>query len=263
MLPYVEQDGKLVEIPALDPAAQELHKKHVEQRTFVRTYLLMAGGLLVSAAVAGMCISRAEFTEQVVANQVWYMAAFAVEVFCVAFLRQVVPSLGEGGAYAIFFAYSALNGVTFSLFLLFVPTYALVTAFLFSALMFAGTALYGRLAHQDLGGMKGILAMFAVAFILLSVLRLSLPGGSWHFALSVLFVFAFAGLSNWRADEIRGLLAECEPAQAGWEAPVLGALLIYLDFINLYLIFRTLLFRNLAWVSERLGKGADAADEDE
>lgn len=259
MLPYTEENGVAVEIPALDPAAQELHQKHVEQRTFVRAYLMMAAGLLLSAAVAGLCVERAQIAEEVAANQIWYAVVFAVEVFCVVFLRKVVPSLGKVGAFSLFFAYSALNGVSFSIFLLFVPTYALATAFLLAAVMFAGTAIYGWATHQDLAGLNGMLAMFVVAFVLLGALRLGWHATGWQHALSVLFVFAFVALSAWRADEIRGLVLECDPGKVGWEAPVLGALLIYLDFINLYLIVRVVIWRNLAWISSRLGK--DGEDE--
>jgi len=261
MLPYTEVDGAVVEIPELDPAAQEAHRRHLQQQTLMRAYLLMAAGLLLSATVAGLCVARKEFAEQVFTHQLWYAVAFSVEVFCLAFLRQVVPQLGRNGAFAVFFAYSALNGISFSIFLLFVPADALMTAFLVAALMFAGTACYGKAARQDLGSMRGMLAMFVVAFILLGTLRLFWVAGSWHHALSVLFVFAFAGLSSWRADEIRGLVDECEPRDVPWEAPVLGALLIYLDFINLYLIVRVVIWRNIAWLNQRLLHPDEQDDE--
>lgn len=214
-----------------------------ERRFFVRVYGLMVAGLLVSAAVAYWMVTRVRVQEDVVGNEIAFQALIAFEIASVGLLARFVPKLGLASAAAIFFGYAAFNGVSFSFFLMFVPPDALAYGFVLCAALFGVMATFGHHSRRQAGSGYSLLIMFGSGIALVFATNLLLGSSVAYWATSYLGVIAFSCLTATHIQNLKDLALEFDDDPQQWKAPVCGALLLYLDLVNLYLIVVRLLGR--------------------
>jgi hypothetical protein len=144
-----------------------------------------------------------------------------------------VNRLEAGTASALFIAYSALTGVTLSSVLLLYTGESVASTFVVSAGMFGALAMYGTLTQRNLSGVGQFLFMGLIGLVLASVVGMFWNNGGLQFMISFVGVFVFAGLTVYDAQRLKALaLADGGSASA---VTVVGALVLYLDFINLFL----------------------------
>ncbi|MEN8721438.1 MAG: Bax inhibitor-1/YccA family protein [Alphaproteobacteria bacterium] len=154
----------------------------------------------------------------------------------VFFFAAKVHTLKPATAQAIFWAYAALNGVTLSAIFVIYTGESLTQVFLISAAMFGSLSLFGYTTKRDLSGMGKFLFMGLIGLVVASIANLFIGSSVLQFAVSVIGVLVFAGLTVYDTQKIKSEYwyhANAEDAQRG---AIRGALHLYLDFINLFLM---------------------------
>jgi len=152
-----------------------------------------------------------------------------------ASFRRLSPAMATCG----FLAYSCLNGVTLSVIFLAYSMAAISQVFLITAGMFGGLALYGTVTRRDLTGLGSFVGMGLWGIILMSFVNFFVRSESLSMGLGLAGVLVFSGLTAYHAQAIRGMAVQASHSGEGSiesrKGPVFGALLLYLNFINLFL----------------------------
>jgi hypothetical protein len=234
----VTREGTVYD-PTAPPRTPDVDAQAVEdsQRALVvRVYALMSVGLMVSTIVAFWAASHSEISAYTLRHPEGFQIMFFSELIAVGFISRYVEKLTIPLAWILFFGYAAFNGVSFSVFFLYFPPLAVTFGFLFTAVTFGFMALYGHTHHLDLSAGRNILAMGAYGFGLQLFCNLALRHSEAYFATSTLGIVVFCGLAAYHADDIRNFEWEFDDDDARQDkAALVGALLLYLDFVNLYM----------------------------
>lgn len=200
-----------------------------------KVYGWMFLGLGITAFVAHSVASSPDIVRALVGNQLAFFALFAVELGLVFYLSARVSSMAPANAAALFVVYSALNGVTLSVILLVYTGATIATTFLVTAAMFGALAIYGTVTTRSLAGVGQFVMMGLVGLILCSVISVFWHNDALEFLISVVGVIVFTGLTAWDAQRLRQMATALPGGRVGSYA-VVGALSLYLDFINLFLM---------------------------
>ena len=158
------------------------------------------------------------------------------ELALVVWLSAALNRLSLQSATLLFLAYSVLNGATFSALLVIYSPMVITKVFLITAGTFAAMAFYGYVTKRDLSKMGSILFMALIGLIIASLVNMFLKSSGLDLVLSYLGVAIFVGLTAWDSQKIRKMLSTQEFADEGAQKlALIGALTLYLDFINLFL----------------------------
>jgi len=188
----------------------------------------------VTAVVALGVASSPSLVQTIALNKFLFFGLFIAELGLVFYLSARVNKLAPATAAGLFLAYSALNGVLLStIFLLYTGT-SVATTFLVTAGMFGALALYGTTTKRSLAGVGQFAFMGLIGLILASLVGMFLHSAGLQFAISVVGVIVFTGLTAWDAQRLKAMAVAVPEGQSGSYA-VVGALALYLDFINLFL----------------------------
>lgn len=200
------------------------------------SFIWMFVGLLLSAGSAVFVMNNEELLQRVVDSWFVLLIAQIGLVMAISFFITRLPSLV---ALALFFVYALLMGLTLGVIVLaYVGTIGVagvVSAFLGASAIFAGAALYGAVTKRDLTSLGGILFMGLIGLLVVMFLQLFLfaDSGMASFLIGVVGVVIFTGLTAFDVQRIRsGQLAGIDRDSAS----VMGALALYLDFVNLFLM---------------------------
>ena len=198
-----------------------------------RVYGWMFAGLLITAVVAYLVASTPAVLEAVFANRLVFwgivIAQFALVIYLSARVQKMAPATAAG----LFLLYSALVGVTSSLILLIYTGSSIAQTFVITSGMFGATALYGTVTKRSLAGVGQFMFMGLIGLILASIVGFFWQNGALQFVISVVGVIVFTGLTAWDAQRLKQLAVEL-PAGGTGSYAVVGALSLYLDFINLF-----------------------------
>jgi FtsH-binding integral membrane protein len=204
------------------------------------TYRWMAAGLGVTGVVAMLVASSPDALSIVLGNRlVFYVLLFAQLGLVMAF-TPVAARAGTGACAAMFFAYAALTGTTMSVIFLVYTAASIASVFFVTAGAFAGLSIFGVVTKRDLSAV-GRFAIFAlIGIIIASLVNFFLASAGLSWALSVLGVLVFAALTAYDTQKLRDLFASGE---VNGNMPLVGALTLYLDFINMFLFLLRLFGR--------------------
>jgi hypothetical protein len=196
------------------------------------SFVWMFIALLVSAATAGFVITNQRALGLVIDNFFLLIIAELVLVFGISF---GINRLGAVPALGLLFAYAILNGATLSIVVLAYTSESIVSAFLGAAAIFGGAALYGVVTRRDLTSLGGILFMGLIGLIVVSFVNAFLvPSSQLSWVIGIVGVVIFTGLTAYDVQRINhGGLEWIKTREA---ASVVGALALYLDFVNLFLM---------------------------
>ena len=150
----------------------------------------------------------------------------------------VLNRVSEAGAQVYFYAYAALMGLSLSSIFLVFTGYSIVQTFLVTAIAFAGLSLYGYVTKRDLSAFGTFLMMGLIGLIVASIVNIFLASSALAFAISVIGVLIFAGLTAWDTQSIKNdYIAHAQMGDSDWlgKSAIMGALRLYLDFINLFM----------------------------
>lgn len=201
-------------------------------------YLWMILGLAITAAVAFFTSQSATLLRYLVLNPFVTIAVFIAQLVLVMVLSGRVERLSTGAATAIFLGYSALTGLTLStIFLVYTGT-SIFTAFIAALSVFAGGAIYGAVTKKDLRGIGGYLTMGLFGLIIASLLNMLFRLSALDFLISIVGVVLFTGLTAWDSQRIADINRQYGSEMTSEELTkigILGALNLYLDFLNIFL----------------------------
>ncbi len=198
-----------------------------------KVYGWMFVGLGVTAAVA-FAVANSSAAAVLAANRMLFFGLVIAELGLVFFLSARVAKLAPSTAAGLFLAYSALNGVTLSMILLMYTGTSIATTFVVTAGMFGALALFGTVTRRSLAGVGQFAFMGLIGLILASLVGMFLHSAGLQFIISVVGVIVFTALTAWDAQRLKQWAVATPEGQTGSYA-VVGALSLYLDFINLFL----------------------------
>jgi FtsH-binding integral membrane protein len=200
-----------------------------------KVYGWMFIGLGITAAVAYGVAGSPALTTALLGNRLLFFALVVAELGLVFFLSARVHSLQPGAAAALFAGYAALNGVTLSLILLVYTGASIAMTFVVTGAMFGALAAYGTTTSRSLAGAGQFFFMGLVGLILASIVGMFWHSDALQFLITVVGVIVFTGLTAWDAQRLKQMALELPEGQAGAYA-VVGALSLYLNFVNLFLM---------------------------
>ncbi|NOY09537.1 MAG: Bax inhibitor-1/YccA family protein [Spirochaetes bacterium] len=213
--------------------------KAVRERTVLRNvYLWMAIGLALTGVVALGFASTPQLVLALVKNPILFFGIIIGELALVFFLSAKIMTLSPTAATLGFAAYAVLNGVTLSLIFLAYTGASIASSLFITAGTFAGMSIYAVTTKRDLSSLGHYLIMGLWGIIIASVVNMFLKSSALYWLLSYGGVALFLGLTAYDTQMIKRWSDELgnSPSEADFlRISILGALKLYLDFINLFL----------------------------
>lgn len=198
-------------------------------------YSWMGAGLAITAITAWFVASSPRLAALIAANRPLFWVLAIAQIGIVFVLSARVDTLAPATASLLFIAYSALTGVTLSLLLLVYTGASIASTFLVAAAMFGAVAVYGTVTHRDLTGAGQFFFMGLIGIVLASIVNIFWQNDGLQFVMSAIGVIVFTGLTAYDAQRLR-VMALALPSGRSGSYAVVGALALYLDFINLFLM---------------------------
>lgn len=209
-----------------------------ENALMKNVYLWMILGLAVTAGIAFFVSTSEAALRFIFLNPIVTIAIFIAQLVLVMVLSGRVERLSTGAAVGTFLGYSALTGVTLSsIFLAYTGT-SIAVAFMSALSVFIGGAIYGAVTKKDLRSWGGFLTMGLFGLIIASLLNMLFRSSGLDLIVSVIGVVLFTGLTAWDSQRVSDINREYGPSMTSEELTklgILGALSLYLDFLNIFL----------------------------
>ncbi len=203
---------------------------------FLRSvYAWMCAGLGITAVVAYFVAQSPGLVRAIGGNPIAYWGLMILQLGIVFFLSARVDKIASGTASLLFLLYSALTGVTFAFILLVFTGESVATTFMVCAAMFGGLALYGTTTSRSLAGWGQFLFMGLIGVVLASIVGMFWHNDALQFVIGFIGVIVFTGLTAYDAQRLKQMALALPSGQLGSYA-IVGALTLYLDFINLFLM---------------------------
>ncbi len=202
-----------------------------------KVYGLMSVAMLLTAGVAWAVGTNEALVAQIFGTPLKWVVMFAPLVMVFAF-GALINRLSVAAAQLFFYAYAAAVGLSLSFIFAVYTGTSIAQTFLVTAIAFAGLSLYGYTTKKDLSGMGTFLIMGLIGLIVASVVNIFLASSALAFAISVIGVLIFAGLTAYDTQSIKNTyVAHAVHGDQEWlgKAAIMGALNLYLDFINMFM----------------------------
>ena len=203
-----------------------------------QVYMWMTVGLGLTAFVAWGIASSPAALQFIFGNTVVLIGLVIAQLGLVIALSAAVHRFSAGTATAMFLLYSGITGVTLSSIFVVYTSGSIANAFLVTAGTFGAMSVYGTVTKRDLTGMGSFLFMGLIGLIIAMVVNIFLQSAMMDFVISCIGVLIFTGLTAYDTQKLRrfGENAPLGDATALRRGAILGALTLYLDFINLFLM---------------------------
>ncbi len=223
-----------------------------------KVYGTMSVGMLITAlaawAVAGLAVSPTPTEYQIGANA--FLTPFGAAIYAsplkwvvmlapLAFvfgLSAGINRLSTAAAQVIFYAFAAVMGISLSSIFLVFTSASIAQVFLITAIAFAGLSLWGYTTKKDISGWGSFLIMGVIGLLVAMVVNIFLQSSAMMFAISVLGVLIFAGLTAYDTQNIKNTYLQMQASGEQYlgKAAIMGALRLYLDFINMFMMLLNL-----------------------
>jgi hypothetical protein len=214
----------------------------------IRVYNYMATGVAITGVVAyaiyamsvvtgadGAITGLTPFGQFIFQSAFRWVVIFA-PLALVFFISARINSLSVGAAQIAFWVFAALMGASLSLIFLVYAHASIAQMFFITAAAFGALSLWGYTTNRDLSGWGSFLFMGLIGIILASVVNIFLGSGPLQFAISVIGVLVFAGLTAYDTQQIKEMYSVNDDGSVSGRKAVMGALRLYLDFINLFMM---------------------------
>ena len=216
----------------------------------LKVYNLMALGLAITGLAAWGSFNFAVADGQLTAfGQLIYASAFRWVVILaplamVFFLSFRINKMSVPAAQTAFWVYSGLVGLSLSTIFLVYTGESIVRTFFITATAFGGLSLYGYTTKRDLSAMGSFLVMGLFGLIIAMIVNIFLQSSAMQFAISAIGVLIFSGLTAYDTQNIKEMYYEGDDATVAGRKAIMGALRLYLDFINLFMFLLQFLGNN-------------------
>jgi FtsH-binding integral membrane protein len=198
-------------------------------------YGWMCAGLAITAVTAWFVASSPSLLTTIARSGPLYIGLFIAQLGIVFVLSSRVQRLSAVTASWLFVGYSVLTGVTLSFLMLVYTGQTLTSTFVVAAGMFGAMALYGTVTRSDLSGWGQFLFMGLIGVVLASVVGIFWQSDALQFVTSFIGVIVFTGLAAYDAQRLKAMALMTSAGETGSYA-IVGALALYLDFVNLFLM---------------------------
>lgn len=204
-----------------------------------RVYQWMCIGVLITGLVASVIGTNESLVQTIMMNRGLFWVVIIAQFGLVLGISGLINRMSVLTASALFLLYSALTGVTFSVLFALYTTASIQSAFFTTAIGFGGLTAFGYITKKDLGMvgsfcMMGLFGM--IGYSLLSIFFPSMMGGAASLVYSLVGLLVFAGLTAYDTQKIKMMGRQTYNEADKGRATILGALTLYLDFINLFMM---------------------------
>ena len=215
-------------------AENELTLKRYVAGVMRKVYGKMSVGLLATAVTSFLMLSNESLLTLLFSSSATMWLLFAAELGLVIFLSARIDKMSSSMATTMFYIYSVLNGVTLTPIFLIYTGASIATTFAITAGTFGVMSIAGYVTKQDLSKFGSILFMALIGLIVCVIVNIFLQNTMFELLISAAGVLIFTGLTAWDTQAIKRMCAETDPSMLG-KVATMGALTLYLDFINLFL----------------------------
>jgi FtsH-binding integral membrane protein len=213
----------------------------------IRVYNYMAGAVALTGVVAWLTFSMATTTTaagqlaltplgQTLFRSPLMWVLVLAPLALVFFISFRIDRLQAGTAWTLFMLYAGLLGISLATIFVMYTSTSITRVFFISAASFGALSLYGYTTQRDLSAFGSFLIMGLIGIIIASLVNLFLQSTAMQFIISVVGVLVFAGLTAWDTQKIKEMYDVNDDGTVSGRKAVMGALTLYLDFINLFLM---------------------------
>lgn len=229
----------------MDAATMTLTQIEEEQRRFItKVYGWMSFALLITAFVALYTVSTPMLLKAIVGNQFVFFGLIIGELILVVYLSRSIAKMSAKTATLIFLGYSALNGLTLSVIFLAFTAESLASTFFITAGTFGIMSAYGYFTKKDLTSIGNFCFMALIGLIIASVVNIFMHSSALYWITTYAGIFIFIGLTAYDTQKIKQMnIIGNEGTEEDRKEAIIGALRLYLDFINLFLMLLRLFGR--------------------
>ena len=227
---------------SMDMRGTATHVSTEDMRTYVQNvYAWMVGGLLTTAVTAAAVVNSELMLAAIFGTPIRWVVLLA-PLAMVWYLSARIDRMQASSAIGLFLAYSMVNGLCFGPIFLVYELGSIATVFAITAGMFGATAAYGYLTKRDLSGMGGFMTLGLFGIIIAMFVNWFLGSPALDFAISIIGVIVFTGLTAYDMQRIKEEhVVMYDGRSAATKGAIMGALRLYLDFINMFLFLLRLL----------------------
>jgi len=206
----------------------------------LKVYNFMTGGLVVTGLVAYGVAGSPTILRAIYGTPLQWVVMLAPIGFAMLFGFRI-QKMRASTAQMLYWAFAAVMGLSLSYIFLAYTGASVARVFFITAGTFAGMSLYGYTTKRDLAGIGSFMMMGLIGIILAMLVNLFLHSSALQFAISVIGVIVFVGLTAWDTQRIKEMYAAGDGAEIGTKKAILGAFQLYLDFINLFIMLLQLM----------------------
>jgi uncharacterized protein len=209
----------------------------IQARFFAQVYGWMAAGLGLTGGIAMFASTSPELINFVFGTRFVFLGLIILELVIVGFLSARIFDWSLGKVQAAFVGYAVLNGVTLSCVFLAYTSASIASTFFVTAGTFGVMSLFGYFTKADLSGWGKLLSMAVIGLIIAMVVNIFLHNSVLEIVTSFIGVLIFTALTAYDTQKLKqlALLGVTEGEETSNKASILGALTLYLDFVNLFL----------------------------
>ena len=200
-------------------------------------YGLMSAGMVITGLVAWFVGNNEALLATFFTGAIRWVVMFAPLIFIFAF-GAMVNRVSAGTARAMFFAFAALMGLSLAWIFAVFTNFSIAQTFFVTAIAFAGLSIWGYTTKKDISGWGSFLIMGVIGLIVASIINIFLGSPAIMFAISIIGLLVFAGLTAYDTQKIKNTyLQMAHHGQTEWlqKSAIMGALNLYLDFVNMFM----------------------------
>ncbi|MBY6162174.1 Bax inhibitor-1/YccA family protein [Mameliella alba] len=214
--------------------------------TFLAAWAI--AGLAVTTDPTGAFVRDGQyltgFGEAIYMSPLKWVIMFAPLAFIFFGFGAAVNRLPSAGVQLVFYAFAVLMGLSLSSIFLVFTGFSIIQVFLVTSIAFAGLSIWGYVTKKDISGWGSFLIMGVIGLLVASIINIFVASSAMSFAISILGVLIFAGLTAYDTQNIKNTyIAHAAHGDKEWlaKAAIMGALNLYLDFINMFMFLLQLL----------------------
>jgi uncharacterized protein len=218
------------EMPSLEPVVTDAGLRQY----LLGVYSYMAGGLALTGLTAYLAAASGLY-QRLASTPLYWLILFA-PLALVFYLSFRVDRMSLAAARFTFWVYAILVGLSLSGIFLVYTGASIAQVFFITSATFGALSLFGYTTGADLSRFSSFLFMGLIGIIIASLVNLFLRSTAFQFAISIIGVLFFAGLTAWDTQRIRAIYVASDDETVAGKKAVMGALALYLDFLNLFLL---------------------------
>lgn len=214
----------------------------VQQAFLTKVYGWMSVGLLITAVFSIITLESEMMRELLFSNSWTIWVLLFAELGLVMYLSARIETLTAETATLLFLLYSTLNGVTLTPIFLVYTSESIMSTFLVCSGMFGAMSIYGFITKKDLNGVGSYLSMGLIGIIIASLINMFVQSETFNMTIALIGIVIFLGLTAYNTQKMKAMAyVMMEGGSVAQKGAIIGALVLYLNFINLFLMLLRLM----------------------